>query len=189
MLAGNGFDEQHFQTVHDRRPLSTPQVDQPSPFAWRVRFRSEVIGRSIYDRLLRRFVGQFVDVSITNWGGSFFVVTGFFERAESYILIAPQPISAHQTRLDVIVFARRSQWAIIRRFVQPIGLAVRRRFTRGFVQDDVDRLGGICYSPQTLLPSDQKLIEFYDWLAGLAKQPPAGSLNDSTQSSDACRYA
>ncbi len=189
MLAANAFDGQHYQTVHDRRPTAAPEVDCPAPYARRVRFRAEVAGRSIYDRLLRRFVGRFVDISITNWGGPFFVVTAFFRRAESYILFAPQPIAEHQTRLDVVVCARRSGWRLVRRFLQPLALAVRSQFTRGFIEHEITRLAGIRYSPETLLPSDQMLIEFFDWAARLSTKPAAKRSSGAMQPSDACSNA
>jgi phenylpropionate dioxygenase-like ring-hydroxylating dioxygenase large terminal subunit len=163
MLAANGFDCQHFEAVHDRTLLGPPQVDCPTPYARRMRFTSEVTGHSMFDRLLRRFAGSVVDVSITSWGGPFILVTGFFRRAKSYILIATQPLEDGSTFIETIVFARRRRPSLL----QPFSLWLRRVFTRGFLRDDFDRLGGIRYNPHTLLDADQLLLEYFAWAAEL----------------------
>ena len=162
MLAANGFDSGHFQAVHDRTLLGPPEVDCPTPHARRMRFISRVTGQSIFDRLLSWFAGPVVQVSITSWGGPFILVTGFFRRARSYILIATQPITDGRTLIETIVFARRGQRAL-----QPLSLWLRRVFTRAFLHDDLNRLGGIRYNPHTLLESDQLLIEYFLWAAAL----------------------
>jgi hypothetical protein len=189
MLAGNAFDRQHYGTVHGRRLVAPPSIDCPAPFARRVRFRAEVVGDSIFDQLLRPLAGRFVDVSITNWGGAFFAVTATFRRAQSYILFAPQPIAEDRTRLDVIVYAKRKALAISRIGVQPFELEVRRLFTRGFIGHEIDRLAGIRYCPQNLLPSDQTLIDYYSWMAGLFAKPLARAISDDIQHTDVCSHA
>ena len=89
MVTANGFDGQHFQTVHDRRLARPPQVDCPATFARRIRFHAEVIGNSVFDRLLRQFVGRTVDISITCSGRPMALVTGIFRKAESYLSSRP----------------------------------------------------------------------------------------------------
>jgi len=174
MLAANGFDEEHFRAVHDRTLLDPPEVDCPAPFARRVRYRASVTGNSIFDRLIRRFLGETVNVSITNWGGPFILVTGFFRKARSYIMIATTPLENQQTFVDVIVFSPRSRRRI-GKLLTPFGLWTRRLFTRAFMQDDIDRLGGIRYNREGLLESDLLMIEFFQWLTNL---PQLSSVHD-----------
>jgi nitrite reductase/ring-hydroxylating ferredoxin subunit len=163
MLAANGFDVEHFRAVHDRTLIGPPEVDCPAPFARRMRWAAEVTGSSIFDGLLRRFAGGPVHVSITSWGGPYILVTGFFRRARSYILIATQPLEDERTLIETIVLGPRRTPALL----QPLSLWVRRIFTRGFLRDDIDRLGGIRYNPHTLLENDRLLIEYFAWAAAL----------------------
>jgi aminopyrrolnitrin oxygenase len=167
MVTANGFDGQHFRTVHDRRLTRPPQVDCPATFARRIRFNAEVIGNSVFDRLLRQFVGRTVDISITCWGGPMVLVTGIFPKAESYILISTQPLDALNTLTSVVVFARRKSASLLRGFLEPASLRLRRLFTQGFMKHDIDRLHGIRYNPASLLSSDRLMSEFFDWLASL----------------------
>jgi hypothetical protein len=169
MLAANGFDEMHFQVVHDRALAGPPVVDCPSVFARRMRYTARVTGESIFDRLIRQFLGDVVLVSITSWGGPYILVTGRFRRACSYILIAAQPLEDGKTLVEVIVFSRRSRARLAQALLQPFSLWIRRTFTRAFMQDDIDRLGGIRYNPHALIDSDRLLIEFFDWVARLPR--------------------
>jgi nitrite reductase/ring-hydroxylating ferredoxin subunit len=169
MLAANGFDEEHFRAVHDRTLLGPGEVDCPAPFARRMRYRAQVTGRSIFDRLIRWAAGDLVHVSITSWGGPFILVTGFFRRARSYILIATRPLNPGQTQVEVIVFAPRS--SLPAALLQPVGLWIRRRFTRAFMQDDIDRLPGVRYNPAGLIEADRELIEYFHWAAALPRGP------------------
>src|SRR5207249_12183861 len=122
---------------------------------------------SIYDLLIRLLLGDRVEVSITAWGGPLILVTGFFRRVRSYILIATQPLNENQTLSEVIVLAPRLGSAIGQTLLQPLSLRLRRWFTRGFMQDDIDRLGGIRYNPHTLIDADRLLIEYFHWAAAL----------------------
>jgi nitrite reductase/ring-hydroxylating ferredoxin subunit len=169
MLVANGFDGQHFQAVHDRRLTATPKVDCPAPFARRMRFEAEVAGHTIFDQLLRRFVGKHVRVSITSWGGPHVLVEGVFERAHSRLLVASQPLDEHNTLSDVIAFARRGWQPVMRHIVDPINLRVRRRFTQAFLQYDIDKLRGVRYQPEGLTEQDREMINYFHWLTTLPR--------------------
>ena len=169
MIAANGFDAEHFLAVHDRTFLGPPIVDCPEPFARRMRYTAQVTGTSAYDLLLRAFVGDRVEVSITTWGGPYLLVTGRFRCAHSYILIALHPVDDDTTDVDVLVFARRSRNPLVRALLTPLSLWLRRLFTRGFLQDDLTRLGGIRYNPASLIDSDRELIEYFRWVAALPR--------------------
>jgi hypothetical protein len=59
--------------------------------------------------------------------------------------------------------------------LQPAGLWVRRVFTRGFLADDLTRLGGIRYNPHTLTEADRLLTEFFAWAAALPQGTAAAA--------------
>jgi nitrite reductase/ring-hydroxylating ferredoxin subunit len=185
MLAANGFDAAHFAAVHSRSLIGPPRVDCPAPFARRMRFRARITGDSVFDRLLHWFVGDPVDVSITSWGGPLILVSGFFRKARSYIWIATQPLPAEQTLVEVIVLTRRRGWPA--RAVEPLALWLRRLFTQGFMQDDIDRLGGIRYNPAGLIETDQLLREYFSWAADLLPGwPDAPRLAAGSQVNGVC---
>lgn len=165
MLVGNGFDGQHFQAVHDRKLTSAVRVDCPDRFARRMRFEAEVVGESVFDRLLKRFVGKAVQITITSWGGPYVLVEGQFERAHSRLLVASQPVDEANTHSQVAVFTRKSRSRLLDR----LSLRVRRRFTQAFLQYDIDKLCGVRYQPEGLTEQDAELIRYFRWIAALPR--------------------
>lgn len=165
MLVANGFDGQHFQAVHDRKLTSPPVVDCPTPAARRMQFDAEVIGTSIFDRLLKQFVSKDVHVSITSWGGPYVLVEGIFRRAHSRLLVASRPIDEHNVHSDVIVFAKKGSLPL----ATNLSLRIRRRFTQAFLQYDIDKLSGVRYQPEGLTEQDLDLAEFFRWVADLPR--------------------
>jgi nitrite reductase/ring-hydroxylating ferredoxin subunit len=177
MIVGNGFDNEHFSCVHDRKLIGAARVDQPHRFARRMNYRAEVTGYSIFDRLLRHFVGNVVDVTITSWAGPYFLVTGTFRRARSYILIATEPLPDGATRIEAIALAPKGRSAFFRNLVQPPMLRVRRWFTRGFMNDDIQKLHGVRYNPLSMIDGDRELAECFQWLVDLPQTPPMPQRN------------
>lgn len=177
MVNGNSFDVQHFRTEHHRELIGTPQIDCPHPFARRIRLTFGVAGGSIFDRLLRGFVGRRVEVSLTNWGGSVVVVSGRFQRAVSRLMIFTEPVSPERCSVVAFVFAPRQRWRPVSRPVERLSLWLRRLFTHGFMVDEFTTLAGIRYNPAGLVESDRPLADFFHWVSTLptgAENPRSG---------------
>lgn len=169
MVNGNSFDVQHFRAGHDREMIGNPVIDCPHPFARRIRLTFAVVGHSRFDWLLRRFVGDRVEVTMTNWGGSIVVVTGQFRRTTSRLITFIDPLGPERCVQNVLVFARRLRFRPIALLFQPLGLALRRLFTRGFMAEEFQTLGGIRYNPAGLVESDRPMVDFLRWIAQLPK--------------------
>jgi nitrite reductase/ring-hydroxylating ferredoxin subunit len=172
MVNGNSFDVQHFRAGHGRELLGAPIIDQPHPYARRIRVTFKVVGSSLFDHLLRRFVGDRVEVSMTNWGGSIVVVTGDFGRTCSTLITWIEPLTELTCIQNVLVYARRSRLGAL---VHGPRLFLRRLFTHGFMAEEFDTLAGIRYVPASFLPCDRQMVEFFQWIAQLPRNLP-GSL-------------
>jgi nitrite reductase/ring-hydroxylating ferredoxin subunit len=164
--AAHGYDTQHFDAVHDRKLLAPPQIDCPTPFCRRNRYRAEVLGRTELDKLLKLFAGRTVEITITNWGGTFVTITGDFERARSRFIIATQPLDGGKTLCEGIVFAPRANNPLSR-VLEPMDLAIRRFFTHGYLKDEASRLLGTRYDAARMIPHDRDMIEFFNWVVAL----------------------
>ncbi len=175
MVAAQGFDLQHFETVHDRRLLNAPKVNSPSPFTRRNRWFAEIIGESLPDRILRVVVGKTVSLTIQNWGGTIYVVKAEFPRACNRFLVFFRPIENNRTHFDVIVFARRG--------LPSLGLAARRWFTRAHLTSEASQVRGTQYRPTRLVPADADMIECFRWLASIPQNSEhhEDALLDGTQ--------
>lgn len=162
MVAAQGFDRQHFETVHDRRLLTAPRVDCPSAFVRRNHWDAEIIGRRFADRLLKTLVGKTVSVTIQNWGGTCYTVKARFPRACNYFLVSYRPIENDRTHFDVIVFARHGLAAL--------SLTLRRWLTRAHLVAEAAQVRDTQYRPSRLIPQDADMIEFFRWLAALPQR-------------------
>jgi aminopyrrolnitrin oxygenase len=178
MVAAHGYDRQHFETVHARRLHGQLLVDTPAPFARRSRYTADVVGTTYYDRLLRRGAGPTVEISITTWGGTLVLITGWFRRASSQFIIALEPLEGGRTLCRVLVFARKAG-GILRRWLQPLDLRVRRHLTRAYLVDEVRGLGSPRYHGTNFSEGDREMIEYFQWAATL----PASSYERSDATS------
>jgi len=174
MVAAQGFDRQHFESVHDRRLLAPPEISCPGQFVRRNFYRAEIIGESWRDRILRRIVGNTVALTVHNWGGALYVVKAEFPRACSRFVVSFRPIENGRTHFDVIVFARRGLAAT--------GLPARRWFTRGHLLSEAAQIRHTQYRPARFIAADKDMIEFFCWLAALPQQIPERKMENSFNS-------
>lgn len=163
MNASHAFDMQHFASVHDRELLEPPEIDSPAPFARRNSYHAKVIGQRLADRLLHRFAGKTVRITISVCGGTIVLVTGNFGGAYSRFIISAQPLENGQTLCEGICFAPRSSVP----FVNRISLALRRIFTYGYLVAETREIRGTQYRPENLGSNDREMIEYFQWVAAL----------------------
>jgi phenylpropionate dioxygenase-like ring-hydroxylating dioxygenase large terminal subunit len=164
MVAAQGFDRQHFESVHDRRLLAPPNVTSPSPYLRRNEYHAEIIGPYRRDAILKMLVGDTVTLTVNNWGGTLYVVKARFPRACSRFIVSFRPLEDGRTHFDVIVFARRGP--------AQLGLPLRRWLTRGHLVDEAAQVRQTRYVPTRLIAADEDLIECFRWLSSLPQQPP-----------------
>ena len=168
MIGANAFDLQHFRIAHDRTLTDDPVVDLPSRFARRITATYDVSGRSVRDRLTRRFSGPSVRMSVTVWGGTLILVTATFRRTTSYGMVALEPLAETRTRVRTIVWVPRRTGAMARTLLDPLDARIRRRFIRAFMLEDAVRSNGVRYNPATLIDADRELRDYMTWLAGVS---------------------
>jgi aminopyrrolnitrin oxygenase len=162
MVASQGFDTHHFQSVHDRRLIHPPKTSTPSTFNRRNIFRAEILNTHTRDRILRTLVGKTVSLTIDNWGGNIFVVKAEFPRACSRFLVFFRPDGPNKTHFDVIVVARKG--------LPALSLPIRRLLTSAHLKSEAAQIQQTEYRPERLVAADRDLIMCFRWLANLPKQ-------------------
>ncbi len=173
MVGANAFDLQHFRAAHERRLEGVPAVDCPAPFARRASARFRVCGDSWQDRLTRRFAGEMVEMSITDWCGNLMFATARFRRTCSYGMVATEPLASGGVAVCVLVFVPPSRGWLGRLVLDPLHRWIRRLFIKNFLQSDAARLQGACYNPHGLIPEDRDLAEYFQWLSIVSHGVPA----------------
>jgi nitrite reductase/ring-hydroxylating ferredoxin subunit len=182
MVAAQGFDRQHFETVHERRLLRPPEISSPGVFVRRNQYHAEIIGESWRDRILRMLVGDTVTLTVHNWGGTIYLVKAEFPRACSRFLVLYRPLDDDRTHFDVIVFSKRG--------LPELGLAARRWFTRGHLLSEAAQIRDTQYRPGRFIAADTEIVEFFRWLAALPQQlPKSPTVKDSTNDTPANGFA
>jgi hypothetical protein len=157
-------------------------MDCPAPYARRNSYHAEVIGQTIFDRILRVVAGRTVNITLTIWGGNMAVITARFERVRSGFLMAMQPLENGQTLCQGIIYARRTRNVL--RALTPLHLWVRRLFTYGYLADEARRLRGTRYNAASLGPNDKDMIEFFQWAASLPHTAPVSTNSKAEEDYD-----
>jgi phenylpropionate dioxygenase-like ring-hydroxylating dioxygenase large terminal subunit len=168
MIGANVFDVQHFKAAHDRKLISDPVVESPSPYARRISAEFAVLGDTLRDRLVRLLAGDRVKMSFTDWCGNIIFATPTFRRTTSYGMLITEPLGPELVHVHGIVFVKRRTSQLGRWLVDPLHVRIRRYFIKEFLQSDA-RLGtkGLRYNPAGLLEGDEELIRYFTWLASV----------------------
>lgn len=161
----NAFDLQHFRAAHDRRLITEPSSQQRSPYSFAAVGIFAVEGHSLQDRITRRFAGDQVRLSITDWCGGLSFAQAEFRRTSTFGLVAREPLVDGRVRVDVYVFSRKGRNVLRRNLLDPIHLEIRRLFIKRFLTADAIRLNGVRYRPERLIEADREMINYYRWLA------------------------
>jgi phenylpropionate dioxygenase-like ring-hydroxylating dioxygenase large terminal subunit len=162
MIAGNGFDVQHFRNAHDRTLVGEPVIEATHAFARRMTAVFRVTGTSFKDRLTRWFAGPQMTMTVEMWAGNLFIVTAQFRRTKTYGMVCLHPLSAERTRGRVIVWVPRRRGLL--RWLATANAALRRIFIRSFLAADVGPLAGVRVTPGRLIEADKVLAEYLAWL-------------------------
>ena len=171
MIGANAVDLQHFEIAHDRQLQSDPVVDYPDPLAHRTECHFSVAGKSVADQFTKRFGGVEVRLGVTDWCSTIILAHSRLKRTETFGLVAVTPISSDRTMAHVTVMAHASAGPVGRALVDPMRAFVRRLLIRAFLRNDIDRLSGTRFSPDTLIGIDQPFAEYFDWLATIIRRP------------------
>lgn len=106
-LAGvNAFDIQHLGPVHRRKLVAAPEIDVHSPSHISIRYKAEVAGRDLRDRLIRLVGLRGVDIEVHSHGGSLLIFEHRNAGVSAYISMLPQ--GDHYTRVFLSIVRRRS---------------------------------------------------------------------------------
>lgn len=173
MIGANAYDFQHFRASHDRVLLGQPDIEVIHPFARRAAATFEVVGNTLRDTLTRRFAGERVTLSVTDWCGSLSFVTATFRRTTNYGMVAVEACEDGRTRVTITAFVQRSEGWFGRTFFDPVNAFVRRHFIRAFLIDDVANLEGISFRADNLLACDRELSRYFNWLAATSQGTPS----------------
>jgi len=172
VLAANSFDGQHFATVHHRRLLEPPVLASESAFHLSVRFRAQVEGSQLHDRLLRRIGVDQVELAAHCWGGN--TILAYNTRTDARILFTILPIDARRTRVFILNVLGRETAAAFPRALRRVLLSAMHGLTVAFLKPDIAVMQDLQWQLGVLLPDlDRCFLEWIRYWKALPTSPLA----------------
>lgn len=168
LVAANGFDIQHLETVHERALREPPCLEILDAHRIRLRYVSRVTGRSAVDRVMRHLSRNRIAVTITCWGGSVVTVESDLGRVKSALLLGVLPTAAG-VEVTPIFGVKRTGSAP----VDTSRVALARWLFGGFLRRDVAILDDLRFRPRLLLPQDEMLRRYLEFVDALPVTPDA----------------
>ncbi len=142
-LVANGFDMEHLATVHGRRLREDAEISYPRPDAFRLTYRSRVIGNRLGDRLIKWISGDQVQASMTSWRGSMMFVESQLGARRSFFVLSMCPEAKGGTLVRCAVGVLQTRPKLTDR----LRLWVTARLFRSFLSDDFQVLSGLNWHP------------------------------------------
>jgi len=163
-VVANGFDRQHFETVHERALRAEPEVTQPEPQCLRLRYTSRVTGKSLADRTMKWISRDFIKVSVTCWGGTIVLVESDLGRTRSALLLSFMP-SPEGTTVTPVFAVYKSRIPIF----DTLRLRLAAWLFSGFLRRDVAIMNGMRFNPMISEREDPVLYQYLQYIRTLPR--------------------
>jgi hypothetical protein len=167
MVGANAFDGRHFALAHGRRLLGAPQVAAPQGFSLQVRYEYAIESSGWIDRAVRLASGPRVAFHVTAWGGNLILVHAQFARDQSFGVVGVEPTGARNSKVTVIVNARRRGTGAGALLIDWLRARVKRIAIRNMLQDDAQGLQQLDYIHGGLREGDEAVAAFLRWAADM----------------------
>jgi phenylpropionate dioxygenase-like ring-hydroxylating dioxygenase large terminal subunit len=163
-LIANGCDLDHLQAVHLRRLKEPPRVGPLAPSHFQIRYRSEVIGDTLPDRVMKRISGNDIRATITSFGGSLMQVESSLRGRRSFLLLSMRPRGEGTSVQGVVGLSRcgNALWDQIR-------IRTAAWLFLSFLKRDLSILDGLrLHRPSPpLTDGDRYICRLFDYFHGL----------------------
>jgi len=163
-LIANGCDLDHLQTVHLRRLKEPPEVGPVSPWSFRVRYRSQVIGDRLADHVMRRLSGDDVRITTSCFGGSLLLVESRLKDRKSFLILSMRPRRDATSIQGIVGLPRRGN-----ALIDAISVRAAAWLFLSFLKRDAAILDGLrLHRPNPPLgDGDRYMSQLFDYFHGL----------------------
>jgi len=155
-LLSNPFDVVHVETIHHRRLLEVPQLDQPDDRTMRMRCLWEVTGNGPSDRMMRWLSGNRIQVEFTCFGGTLLLIHSDLGKVQSGLLVGLTG-QGEGTWVQLVYGSRGG----------PLAAKLCQWLYLSFLKRDLVVLEGAQFRPYTGLSCDEPLGRFAKFLESL----------------------
>jgi phenylpropionate dioxygenase-like ring-hydroxylating dioxygenase large terminal subunit len=164
VIACNGFDIRHFETIHRRGFYSEPKISTTSSGALQIEIQARVLGDGPRDRRIRRLSRDSIRVRIVNHGGALLTVESDLGRIQTHLILSLFPVEGGKTLVRYLFAIPRSKTPIVGPALDRLRYAYAFRHADRFLRDDTLSLAGMRLQPALLAREDAHLKQFFTWL-------------------------
>ncbi len=181
VVALNTFDAQHYEKVHARRFVGSPDISRPGPYRLRIDYTAEIIQRRWVDRLMAKLSGATTSVTIETWSAGIMLLHNRDTRFGSIIGVCP----SGENRCELYIVALKApdpdrSWAKSR--ADSVALGVAAQLLKHYLAPDLKIIANMRPHRGALLDGvDDALASFFDFWRELPKTPVLGA-RDSGES-------
>jgi phenylpropionate dioxygenase-like ring-hydroxylating dioxygenase large terminal subunit len=167
-ISSNSYDIVHLNAVHERALREPPLLERLDRFRLRLRYLSRVTGTGLSDRVMKWLSKDHIRVSITCWGGTVFTVESHAGPSHSMLVIGATPVPEGVRLVPVFAMKKSAIPGLTR-----LRLTVARWLFMRFLEKDMSSLQDMRFKPpQTHLPAEQTLQQFFDYVTNLPTARP-----------------
>ena len=167
----NTFDTQHYERVHARRFIGTPELSRRGPYGLRIDYTAEIIQRRWVDKIMAGLSGATTSVSIETWGGGVLLLinrdTGFGS------LVGVCPSSEDRCELYIVALKkRRARQGRVRSMGNFLALNLAARLLKTYLAPDWHIVANMRPHRGPLLDGvDDALVSYFEYWQDFPKTP------------------
>lgn len=162
LLSANGFDINHFETVHERVFTSIPQVQESPDYVFRVLHQFRNAGTRLPNKLLRALLGEAMELDYSVFRGNciYAISSAGQMKNHMFFLIHPNPSGAEVFLFPLSSPGSLGSLPVLSFFFNPI----RNYFIRRFFQDEIDSIHELSFMQDSLEETDLMFMQFIHWI-------------------------
>jgi len=167
----NTFDAQHYERVHARRFIGTPEVSRPGPYRLRIDYTAEIIQRRWVDRIMARLSGATTSVVIETWGGGVLLLKNRDTRFGSLVGVCPSSEDGCELYI-VALKERQAKQGWLRSTGDLLALSLAATLLKTYLAPDLRIIANMRPHRGPLLDGvDDALAAYFDYWQELPKTP------------------
>ena len=163
LLSGNGFDLNHFESMHGRVPIKkpTPFLRSKNRICINHEFRNT--SNLFLDKVLRTILSPIGYLNFDVVAGNMVLAETKIKNRVSRLLFVLTPEGENQTSVTLIPFVHIKKHNFWHRFKNSISLAIRKVFVKQFFIHEIAQAQEIQFCPENFVPSDRLYMVYFTW--------------------------
>lgn len=163
LLTGNGFDLNHFESMHGRVPIKQPKPYLKSKNRIHIKHEFKNTSNQFFDRLLRTFLSPIGHLSFEVIAGNMVLAETKIKNRVSRLLFVLTPGENKKSFVTLIPFVENKSNTLFKTLFNKISLGIRRVFIKEFFRHEIEQAQELEFNPEGFVASDQIYMIYLIW--------------------------